>query len=199
MRLRPTPASQRALALALAALSLVGGYFLTLHVWFSQPLLAIADEMALLRHNQQRYVALSSQRPSLEHSLAQVRRSSVGNENLLADSDMGAATAQLMQLIAADLQVFATVGDGCTLTNRTPVPITQQGPYRQVSVRINLECAIEPLAGLLHRLENGKVSLFIESFRIERSRGQLASSNRLAAQLLISAYLQNPTPKGATP
>ncbi|WP_085600175.1 MULTISPECIES: type II secretion system protein GspM [unclassified Pseudomonas] len=199
MRLRPTPASQRALALALAALSLVGGYFLTLHVWFSQPLLAIADEMALLRHNQQRYVALSGQRPALENSLAQIGRSSVGNENLLADSDMGTATAQLMQLIAADLQVFATVGSGCTLANRIPVPVTQQGPYRQVSVRINLECAIEPLAGLLHRLENGKVSLFIESLRIEKSRGQLASANRLAAQLLISAYLQNPTPKGATP
>lgn len=199
MRLRLTRASQRALALSLAGLSLAGAYFLTLHGWFSQPLLDITNEMAELRHNQQRYVALSSQRPALENSLAQIRRSSVGNDNLLADSDMGAATAQLMQLIAADLQAFATVGGGCTLTNRIPVTVNQQGPYRQVSVRINLECAIEPLAGLLHRLENGKVSLFIESFKVEKNRGRPSTSNRLTAQLLISAYLQNRVPKGATP
>ncbi|NNA42859.1 general secretion pathway protein GspM [Pseudomonas lactis] len=199
MRLRPNRASQRALALTLAALSLAAAYFLTLHWWFSQPLLHVADEIAVLRHNQQRYMALSIQRPALENSLAQLRNSSVGNDNLLADSDMGAATAQLMQLIAADLQAFATVGGGCTLTNRIPVNIHQQGPYRQVSVRINLECAIEPLAGLLYGLENGKVSLFIESFKVEKNRGRPSISNRLTAQLLISAYLQNPAPKGVTP
>jgi len=199
MRLLPTRASRRILALSLTFFSLAGAYFLTLHGWFTQPLLDIADEMAVLRHNQQSYVELSSQRPALESSLAQIRRSSLGNDNLLADSDMGSATAQLMQLIAADVQAFATAGGGCTLTNRIPVSVNQQGVYRQVSVRISIECAIEPLAGLLLRLENGKVSLFIELLKIEKSRDGHSTGNRLVAQLLISAYLQNPPVEGATP
>lgn len=199
MHLQRSPASRRAAALALAALSLACVYFLTLHGWFSQPLLDIADEMQTLRHNQQRYAMLSSQRPALEAALAEIKQSSAGNENLLTDSDPGAATAQLMQLIATELQAVATAGGGCTLSNRIPVAVNQQGPYRQVSVRINLECAIEPLAGLLHRLENGKVSLFIESLKIEKSRARASPGNRLTAQLLISAYLQNPQPRGTTP
>lgn len=192
MHLRLSPVNQRVAALTLVLLSLASGYFLTLHAWFSQPLLDIADEMQTLRQNQQHYAMLLTQRPALEAALAKIKRSSLGNENLLADSDMGAATAQLMQLIATNQQAFATVGAGCTLTNRIPVPANQQGPYRQVSVRVNLECAVEPLAGLLYRLENSKVSLFIESLKIEKNRTSGAANSRLTSQLLISAYLQNP-------
>lgn len=191
-------ASRRAAALGLAALSLAAGYFLTLHVWFSQPLMDIAEQMQTLRLDQQRYAALSSQRPALVATLAQLRASAAGNENLLADADMGTATAQLMQLIAADLQTFVTAGD-CTVTNRIPAAVNQTVPYRQVSVRINLECAIEPLAGLLHQLENSEVSMFIESMKIETNRTRALTGNRLATQLLISAYLQNPAWKEATP
>ncbi|MGY2173256.1 type II secretion system protein GspM [Pseudomonas gingeri] len=195
---RLTRREQRAAALILAMLGLIAGYFIGIHWWFTAPLQSISEEMTTLRAQHQRYQALEGQRPLLQAQLAQARSTPANNDNLLPDSDAGAATAQLMQQVVSRLQALPPESGGCTMSNRMPVAVDETAPYRQVRVSINLDCAIEPLVTLLHGLENGQVSLFVETLGIRKDAVQApASSHRLAVQLQISAYLNNPPGKSA--
>jgi len=196
MRLRLTAREQRGAALALAAGTLVVAYFLCIHWWFTAPLQSIADEMDTLRANQQRYQALQAQRPVIEAQLAAAKNAPQGNDRLLSDSDTGAATAQLMQLVSSKLQSVVTPGSTCNMTNRMPIAAGESGPYKQVKVSINLDCNIQPLAALLYQLENERVSLFVDTLSLRRSPQQTPEqSHRLTAQVLVSAYARNGAPK----
>ncbi|MBV6753870.1 type II secretion system protein M [Pseudomonas chlororaphis] len=196
MPLRLTRRDQRGAALLLAALGLIAAYFIGIHWWFTAPLQSISEDMDTLRAQRQRYQALELQRPILEAQLAQARNAPSSNDSLLPDTDAGAATAQLMQLVAAKLQALPPEAGGCTITNRMPIPVVNSAPYRQVKVSINLDCAIEPLASLLHELENQPVALFVEALSIRRNPVPAPDANhRLAVQLQISAYLNNPPDK----
>jgi len=196
MPLRLTRRDQRGAALLLAALGLIAAYFIGIHWWFTAPLQSISEDMDTLRAQRQRYQALELQRPILEAQLAQARNAPSSNDSLLPDTDAGAATAQLMQLVAAKLQTLAPEGGGCTITNRMPIPVVNSAPYRQVKISINLDCAIEPLANLLYELENQPVALFVEALSIRRNPMPAPDANhRLAVQLQIGAYLNNPPEK----
>ncbi|NWA25420.1 general secretion pathway protein GspM [Pseudomonas gingeri] len=196
MPLRLTHRDQRGAALLLAALGLIAAYFIAIHWWFTAPLQSISEDMDTLRAQRQRYQALERQRPLLEAQLAQARNVPSSNDSLLPDTDTGAATAQLMQLVTAKLQALAPEGGDCSLTNRMPIPVLDSAPYRQVKVSLNLDCAIEPLAGLLYELENQPVALFVDTLSIRRNPTPAPDANhRLAVQLQIGAYLNNPPDK----
>lgn len=199
MALRLTPREQRGAALAIAAVSLAAIYGLCIHWWFTAPLQSISEEMASLRTSQQRYQALQLKRPALEAQLEALKSAPESNERLLSETDVGAATAQLMQLMSAALQ-RVNAGNRCNLTNRMPVAANESGPYKQVKVSINLDCRIEPLTALLYNLEHEKVSMFVESLSI-RKASQLAQNenHRLNAQLLVSAYMRNGVPPEVAP
>ncbi|WP_248799995.1 type II secretion system protein GspM [Pseudomonas sp. MWU13-2105] len=193
MPLRLTRREQRVAAWLLAALGLIAAYFIAIHWWFTAPLQSISADMHTLRAEQQRYQALELQRPLLEAQLAQAANAPHSNAGLLPDADAGAATAQLMQEVASQLQGLAPEGGGCTMTNRMPIPPGDSAPYRQVKVSINLDCAIEPLASLLYKLENQPLALFVETLSIRRNPMPGPDANhRLAVQLQIGAYLDNP-------
>ncbi|MGY2224941.1 type II secretion system protein GspM [Pseudomonas gingeri] len=192
MRLRLTAREQRGMALVLAAATLCTAYFLGIHWWFTAALQSIADEMDTLRANQERYQALQAQRPVLEAQLAAAKNAPQNSERLLSDSDTGAATAQLMQLVSSKLQTVALQGGSCNMTNRMPIAASESGPYKQVKVSINLDCSIQPLSALLYQLESERISLFVDVLSIRRSPQQTPEQNhRLSAQILVSAYTRN--------
>jgi len=192
MRLRLAAREQRGVALALAASLLLGTYWLGIHWWFTTALLSISDDMNSLRANQQRYQALQAQRPIIEAQLAEARNTPQNNERLLSDSDTGAATAQLMQLVSSKLESVAPPGSGCNMTNRMPIEASESKPYKQVKISINLDCHIQPLSALLYQLENDRISLFVDVLNLRRSPQQSPEpDHRLTAQILVRAYVRN--------
>ncbi len=79
------------------------------------------------------------------------------------------------------------------MNNRIPIVTADTAPYRQVKVSVSLDCSIAPLVTLLHGLENQPVTLFIETLDIRRNMLPASgATQRLAVQLQISAYLNNP-------
>lgn len=86
------------------------------------------------------------------------------------------------------------------VTQRMPITPEQNSaePYRQVKVSLTLECAMEPLTGLLHDLEYGQPFLFVDHLSIRRQTSAPASggAGRLQVNLLLRGYLQPANGKG---
>lgn len=196
MRRSLSAREQRATAIALAALTMVAAYFIGIHWWFTAPLMSIDDEMQILRANHQRYQALQAQRSDIDLKLVEAKNAPQSNERLLSESDTGAATAQLMQLVSSKIQTVSTAGGICSITNQMPITANETGPFKQVKVSINLDCSIQPLAALLYHLENERVSMFVETLSIRSAPLQASQqAHRLTAQVLVSAYARDATPK----
>jgi general secretion pathway protein M len=189
---------QRALALGLALLSLALVYLLGVHFWFSVPLLDTTQAMQPLRQAHEHYQTLLARRDGLQAQLAHAEDTPALDDLLLKGTDSGAAVAELMQLLASDVQAISTPGASCTVTNRMPATPNSAGVYVQVQIGVSLSCTIEPLAKLIYTLENHHPYLFIDTLSIHRNLAA-ESDSHLAVQMLITGYLRNVPAAGATP
>jgi general secretion pathway protein M len=71
-------------------------------------------------------------------------------------------------------------------------PQGKKGPYRKVTVNINLSCGMHALAAVLYDLEQGTPYLFVDNFSAYRSpvRGADGSLPPLQVQFSLSGYLR---------
>jgi general secretion pathway protein M len=92
------------------------------------------------------------------------------------------------------VKAHAEQGPGCQVTQRMPITPERDSaePYRQVKVSLTLECAMEPLANLLHDFEYGQPFLFVDNLSLRRATSAPASggAGRLQVHLLLRGYLQ---------
>ena len=194
MRRPLTPRVRRGAALIALALVLGAGYWLLIDSWFAGPLRAIGEQAEQLREQQQRYAGVLRQGDSLRQQLEQARQDPASSTSLLPGDDPSAVAADLMQRIADLINSRASLGGGCSLTQRMPITPEQDDaePYRQVKVSLTLDCAIEPLEALLHELEYQPPFLFVDELRIRRSQQAPANggAGKLVVHLLVRGYLQ---------
>jgi general secretion pathway protein M len=147
------------------------GYFVLLHWWLVAPLRTIHGEMADLRDTQSRYAAAIAEKPQLEKRIAALGAGQAASSAFLPEDDPNAATAGLMQRVV-DVVAAHTQGGGCEVTQKMPLPTPPAGagePYRKAAVSISLRCDMEPLAAVLHALEQGTPYLFIDDLSIYRN------------------------------
>jgi len=194
MRRPLTPRERRGAALIGLALVLGAVYWLLIDSWFAGPLRAMGEQAEQLREQQQRYAGVLRQADSLRQQLQQARQDPTSSTSLLPGDDPSAVAADLMQRIADLINSRATVGGGCSLTQRMPITPEQDNsePYRQVKVSLTLNCAIEPLTAILHELEYQRPFLFVDEMSIRRSPNAPASggAGKLVVHLLVRGYLQ---------
>jgi general secretion pathway protein M len=147
-----------------------------------------------LRTQQQRYAAILQQRDTLEQQLQAARRDPSSRTSLLPGEDPSAVAADLMQRSLDLVKAHAEQGPGCQVTQRMPITPERDSaePYRQVKVSLTLECAMEPLANLLHDFEYGQPFLFVDNLSLRRATSAPASggAGRLQVHLLLRGYLQ---------
>ncbi|AGE25206.1 putative general secretion pathway protein M [Pseudomonas poae RE*1-1-14] len=176
------------------ALVLGAAYWLLIDSWFAGPLRAMGEQAEQLREQQQRYAGVLRQRDSLREQLEQARQDPASSTSLLPGDDPSAVAADLMQRLADLINSRASVGGGCSLTQRMPITPEQDEaePYRQVKVSLTLNCAIEPLTAILHELEYQRPFLFVDEMSIRRSPNAPASgaAGKLVVHLLVRGYLQ---------
>ena len=203
MRRPLTPRERRGTALLILAVVLGAAYWLLIDSWFAGPLRAMGEQAEQLREQQQRYAGVLRQGDSLRQQLEEARQDPASSTSLLPGDDPSAVAADLMQRIADLINSRAGLGGGCSLTQRMPITPEQDDaePYRQVKVSLTLDCAMEPLVGLLHELEYGQPFLFIDNLRIRRATSAPASggAGRLQVHLLLRGYLQQAAPHKALP
>lgn len=193
-----TPRERRGAALIGLAVVLGAVYWLLIDSWFAGPLRAMSEQAEQLREQQQRYAGVLRQGDSLRQQLEQARQDPASSTSLLPGDDPSAVAADLMQRIADLINSRATVGGGCSLTQRMPITPQQDDsePYRQVKVSLTLNCAIEPLTAIVHELEYQRPFLFVDEMSIRRAPNAPVSggAGKLVVHLLVRGYLQ---PAGA--
>jgi len=165
------PRESRIAALLLLLLVLVLAYFVLVHWWLVAPLRTLDSEMADLRDTHSRYAAAIAEKPQLEKRIAALGAGQAASSAFLPEDDPNAATAGLMQRVV-DVVAAHTQNGGCEVTQKMPLPAPTADagePYRKAAVSISLRCDMEPLAAVLHALEQGTPYLFIDDLSIYRN------------------------------
>lgn len=165
------PRESRIAAILLLLVVVVIGYFVLLHWWLVAPLQTLQGEMADLRDTHSRYAAAIAEKPQLEQRIAALGAGQAASSAFLPEDDPNTATAGLMQRVV-DVVAAQTHNGGCEVTQKMPLPTppTDAGePYRKAAVSISLRCDMEPLASVLHALEQGTPYLFIDDLSIYRN------------------------------
>lgn len=196
--MRPlNPRERRLAALGLLGVLLWAGWYLLVESLLLAPLRDLDEQAQTLREQQRRYASLALQQPQLEARLKRSREDAALRSSLLPGDDPNAVAADLMQYAVEQVRRHARTGAGCEVTQRMPIAPgdsadTPPEPYRPVKVSLTLACAIEPLTGVLHALEYGQPSLFIDQLSIRRSTAAAAQgpAGHLEVHLLIRGYLQ---------
>lgn len=194
MRRELTLRERRGAALIVLALLLWAAWWLLVQSWFLDPLSDLEEQAETLRAQQQHYAGVVQQRDSLQQQLLAARRDPSSRSSLLAGLDPSAVAADLMQYSLDRVKAHANQGPGCQVTQRMPITPEQDSgePYRQVKVSLTLDCAMEPLANLLHDFEYGQPFLFVDNLSLRRSTSAPASggAGRLQVHLLLRGYMQ---------
>lgn len=188
------PRDSRLAAIGLLLVALVLGYFVLLHWWFVAPMQQVSVEMADLRDTQGRYAAAIAEKPVLRRQLAALGAGQAASRAFLADDDPNTAAADLMQRVV-DVVGASKRGGHCVVNQKMPMPSPPAAPgepYRKAAVSINLSCDIEPLAEVLHALEQGTPYLFIDDLSIYRNPvlAQQQHVAPLAVQFTLSGYVR---------
>ena len=203
MRRELTPRERRGAALIVLALLLWVGWWLLVQSWFLNPLNDLEEQADALRAQQQRYAGIVQQRASLQQQLQAARGDPASRTSLLPGEDPSAVAADLMQRSLDLVKAHANQGPGCQVTQRMPITPEHDStePYRQVKVSMTLECALQPLANLLHDFEYGQPFLFIDNLSLRRATSATATggAGRLQVHLLLRGYLQQATAHPARP
>jgi general secretion pathway protein M len=194
------PRDQRLLAVALLLLTAALAYLLLLHWWFVAPMQQISADMRDLRDTQSRYAAAIAQKGALQHRLAALGAGQAASDAFLPTDDPNAAAGDLMQRVV-DVVGQNTTGGSCTVSQKMPLPNPPADvgePYRKAAVSISLSCDVEPLAAVLHALEQGTPYLFVDDLGIYRNpvAAQQNAAAPLEVQFTLSGYVR--PARGAT-
>ncbi|MCW8808598.1 MAG: type II secretion system protein GspM, partial [Rhodanobacter sp.] len=151
-------------------------------------------DMAYLRGSQSRYAAAIAEKPALQRRIAAIGAGQAASDAFLAEDDPNTAAADLMQRVV-DVVGNSKRGGSCVVSQKMPMPnppATPGEPYRRAVVSINLACDVEPLAEVLHALEQGRPYLYIDDLSVYRNPvvAQRGSVAPLQVQFTLSGYIR---------
>jgi len=195
-----TPArADRWRILAGVALALLVVYLVTVHWWFTAPMLDMGSQITALRDEEQTLRLQIAQRPELQGRLAQVRQFETANPGFLPESTRELASAGLVQRLQQVVANASPNPNACQITAQTPSDMPTQEPYPRVMVQVRLRCGTGELAAVLHALESGSPQLFIDNLDMLSRRSYLATigdTGGLDVSFDLYGYLK--TPREAT-
>jgi general secretion pathway protein M len=182
---RPTESARaRALLLLLAALALL--YLVGVHWWFTAPMLAMGEEIDVLREQELELRMEASQRAEIDRRLARVRDFEAANPGFLPEANKELATAGLVQRLESVVQQASPNPDACQITARTPADAGTKDPFPRVVVQVRLRCGMGELGAVLHALESGSPQLFVDNLDILSRRSYLSAGTEGGGALDVS-------------
>ncbi len=164
------------LALALLLIALLTGYLLSLHWWFTGPLMLARAELIDLREQESKFRHSALQRPAIEQRLAEVQEFEAANPGFLPEDNFDLAASALIQRLRNQVDGLGA-GVDCQLVSTTPVRSREEEPFVRVAIQVRMRCETERLLPVLHALESGSPQLFVSDFGVftRRVSGQLAA------------------------
>lgn len=186
-----------ALGLLLALLAAL--YLLLVHPWFTQPLLALGEEVSALREREQRVQMQIAQAPQVAARLRQARQTLTARPGFLLEASAELASAALVQRLERAVVEASPGNRSCAISNRSPLPIDTSARFVRVAVQVRLRCGTPELAAVLYALERGTPRLFVDNLNVMAQRYQLSpkeTGNGLDVAFELSGYLR-PSPAAA--
>ncbi|MFT4247765.1 MAG: type II secretion system protein GspM [Pseudomonas sp.] len=180
-----------ALGLLLAALALA--YLLLVHPWFTQPLLALEDELQELRERDLRVSAQLAQAPQVAQRLRQARQQLEARPGFLTEASAELASAGLVQRLERAVLKASPGNRSCAISNRSPLPGDAKERFPRVAVQVRLRCGTPELAAVLYALESGSPRLFVDNLNVMAQRYELSpneSGSGLDVAFELAGYLR---------
>jgi general secretion pathway protein M len=164
----------RWLALGLLGLLLAVGYLLLVHPWFTQPLLALQEQIQQLRERDLRVRMQLQQAPQVASKLQQARQMLATRPGFLSEASAELASAGLVQRLEKAVLTASPGNRSCAISNRSPLPADSSETYVRVAVQVRLRCGTPELAAVLHDLESGSPRLFVSNLNVMAQRYQVS-------------------------
>lgn len=154
-------------ALGLLLAMLVLGYLLLVHWTWTKPMLGANERIETLQQREMRMRMYLEQAPQVASRLQQLQARQGQRPGFLPDANAQLATARLVQRLETVVAEASPGNRSCAISNRTPTT-TRQGQERfdRVVVHVRIRCGNTELASVLHALEGGTPSLFIDNLSI---------------------------------
>ena len=193
----PAPANaDRWRILAGVVLALLVVYLVTVHWWFTAPMLEMGAQATALRDEEQTLRLQIAQRAELQARLAQVRQFETHNPGFLPEATRELASAGLVQRLQ---QVVASANpkpNACQITAQTPTDMPSQEPYPRVMVQVRLRCGTGELAAVFYAHESGSPQWFLDNLDMLSRDSYLATPGAGGGSLDVSfdlyGYLKTP-------
>ena len=187
-----TPRERRIGAWLLLAASLALLYTLILQPVYLEPWARTEQQIRAAAEQREHYRRLLARDEATARQAPDASAPTELRNLVLQGDDPSAVAADLMQTITQQVADNARRGAGCRLTQRMPIVAQEaSGPFREVRLSLDLECATEPLALLLHRLESGQPWLFVDELIIRKPANTPGEGGpgRLNVHLLVTGFL----------
>ncbi|KAB7765498.1 type II secretion system protein GspM [Xanthomonas maliensis] len=180
-------------ALGLLLLAIGVGYLVLVHPWFTQPLLAIQDELTSLRERELRVRVQLQQAPEISQRLRQARATLEQRPGFLPETSAELASAGLVQRLERAVSDASPGNRSCAISNRSPLQPETKDRFTRVAVQVRLRCGTPELASVLYHLEKGAPRLFVDNLNVMAQRYQLSpneSGNGLDIAFELAGYLR---------
>lgn len=171
--MRPPASADRWRILGGLALALFVVYLVTVHWWFTAPMLDMGDERNALRDKELELRLEAAQRKDVEQRLAQVRQFQSQHPSFLPEANKELASAALVQRLEQVVGGASPNPAQCQITARTPSDVAQNEEFEKVVVQVRLRCGMTEMAQVLRALEGGSPQMFVDNLELLSRRSYL--------------------------
>lgn len=190
----PLPSRRdRWLALALLVGVLALAYFVLIHPWWTQPMLAVDAEIQTLRERDLRVHTQLQQAPLVAARLKETEQALASRPGFLPQASAELASSALIQRLEDAVLAVSPGNRSCAISNRSPLPADRSGRFVRVAVQIRLRCGTPELASVLYSLESGSPRLFVDNLNVLAQRLQMSpteSGTGLDVAFELAGYLR---------
>lgn len=165
--MQPVTDRDRWLALALLAGALLLAYLVLVHPWWTVPMRELGARIDSMQQRELRARMQLQQADAIAQRLRLAQALEARAPSFLREERAELATAGLVQRLETVVSQASPGNRSCAISNRTPTT-TRQGQERfdRVVVHVRIRCGNTELASVLHALEGGTPSLFIDNLSI---------------------------------
>ena len=193
MKTAPVSRLQRLLSVALLLLLLLGAYILIDRYLLGQYEF-YQDNIAELQDRLQRVRNIIAMRPDLEARLQQTRQDDSIDAYYLQQSSSTLAATELQQLVKSAIE-----SNGGDLVSTQILPVSDEGAFSRIAIRVQMTGDTATLQKMLHTLESARPLLFVDNLQIRSqpirqrdpdNRNQIKVEIRLTTQFELAGYVR---------
>lgn len=188
----PISSRDRWLALALLIVACSMLYFWVIEPVWVRPLVRANSELADARRREQAVQMQLAQADEVRVLLQRASLEATKYPGFLPEATPEQGVAGLVRRLEMVVAEASPGNASCLITNRSPLPVGDDGRFPRVSMQIRMRCGMTELAKVLYALESQSPRTYIDNLTVLSQRGPLGqpgSAGGLDIRFELSGYL----------